>query len=58
MEILGVNVTQLLHIIIAVFFMAITFLTEDVLCYVMSVVGFFYGFFNYCSSINIKNIEE
>lgn len=58
MSILGVDGTQLLHIIIAVLCIAIVFLTEDALSVIMAIVGFFYGLFNYCESINLKNIKE
>lgn len=57
-KVLGCTKVQAFHAFVAVFFMLAAMTTKNGLCLFMSVAGFFYGLYNYCKSINLKNIEE
>lgn len=59
--ILGTNNIQLLHAFVAVIFLIATIASFEVSngsCFIMSIIGFFYGLFNYCKSIDFNKVEE
>lgn len=58
LKVLGISKAQAVHVLVAAFFMVAAMVTEDGLFLFTSVVGFFYGLYNYCKSIDFKNIKE